>query len=984
MSQRDVRAGRAYILIEAIDNTHKTFRNVARSLENMAARFFNAGKQFSIIGAGMVAPNIKAVNAASDFSDEVLYLMSVLKITKAEGQDLIDVIKTLGTTSSYNATEVTKAAIHLAQGGFNKQQIKDSLQAVIDMSRGARMEMGPTAEVLVDTLTLFNMNANRASEVADKFFIAAKNGTIDVEDLAMSFSYTAQSAAQMGLSLDETLGILSAMSLRMLKASKAGTSLNQFITGLASRADKIQELLNINPLDASGSARPILPILMEISQVFDQLSNAKKIKVAEEIFNVRGARAVAAVTEGLQTIREGVKEIKDSAGAARKAAEMMDSGIGGALRRLQAQFHMLFVEWGNALENTLRATERVIGPIVAFIAKWIRANHEAIIQASLMMVAFAALGPAFILAGVALNTLAMSIRSTIFLMTPVIETVRTLTNALKLLATPINILPRIFGVSTSAISISTMGFIGLAGAIGRIPSLIIDVTRSFIRATPFIVNTFTAGMPHILSMGQAILIAGLRVVKFTMSMQTAGKIALFFGGTLGYLQQVGQTATKIIGSMVPVLTALARGFMFAYGPAISLFSALMGPMAALLANPFVQVAIGIAAMYLAWETFGGKIIDGIKDFAKSSWEYLSQLPGQFMDFLSSLKTLIPSFDRIGEAWNNVVRIFSESFTNSWRSAQKFFGALFDIGKDTVEKVQTLLGEGKVEQAFEVAMVALKGSWELLVDELTNQWLDFVDTIKEAFYEIKPVAMKIVAEIRSALAEGMLDSAKKTNDQFSWDNPKSWWTTSGTKKLWDSIVTDGVNVEEEIKRGQKMGFDAEQFAKDSIKKDIFKGVDEAERESAQRKADLQLQRAYRRTEANEKRRANTEKIRKDIADAANTEADDLMAEWKDMRDKGLGEGAQPDKVDPGPGPIPVETPKEKRQKEIRAENIPLPAALTSATDGIRQAFENSQNVADLYEKMRAKHEDRMYELAQKQLEAQKAIRDNIAPVQIAGA
>lgn len=310
-SQSQVKAGHAYILVEALDKTSAVFKGITRHLDALSQKFLFASRQAAILGAALMLPLVSSANSARDFSDEVLFLQSVLGATDKQMNPLIDKIKTLGRTTSFTATEVATAATALAQGGFGIDKIMNALGPTLDMARGARMELGKTADILVDTLTLFHMEADQAAEVADKFFLAARNGTIDVADLAQSFSYTALSAAEMGFNLDQTLSILAEMSKRMLKSTKAGTSLNQFITSLASNIEKVndKEKLGIEVFDDMGEPRNALAIIRDFANAVNSMPTEKRIPVIEEIFNVRGARAATAIARSLEGIFKGVEEM---------------------------------------------------------------------------------------------------------------------------------------------------------------------------------------------------------------------------------------------------------------------------------------------------------------------------------------------------------------------------------------------------------------------------------------------------------------------------------------------------------------------------------------------------------------------------------------------------------------------------------------------------------------------------------------------------
>ncbi len=375
-SAASVKAGHAYILIDAIDRTDKVLQHVQNKLNVLSSRFAYAGIGAKMLGVFLSIPIASAIRSASEFSDEILFLQSILGHTPEMMEPLVNKIKQVTREGSFMAADVARAAVALAQGGFKDKQIADSLGAVLNLARGARMELGPASDLLVDTLTLFEMHSSRANEVADKFFIAAKNGTIDVADLAQSFSYTGLSARNMGLSLDETLSALSAMSLRMLKSTKAGTSLNQLFESFAVNADKLRAI-GVDPFK-DGNPKDIVSVLTEIALATRRMTTEQREAALIDIFNVRGKRSAGALAaaDAIHAISSSITEMSHKEGIAAEAAKTMDSGIGGAIRRILKEIDLLKIEMEPGLTNALKAVEKEILPVIHGLGIYLGRNQE--------------------------------------------------------------------------------------------------------------------------------------------------------------------------------------------------------------------------------------------------------------------------------------------------------------------------------------------------------------------------------------------------------------------------------------------------------------------------------------------------------------------------------------------------------------------------------------------------------------------------------
>ena len=411
-----IKAGHAYILIEALDKTEAAFKTVANRLNNLSQKFLITGRQTALYTAALTIPMVSAINTARDFSDEILYLQSKLRATDQDMIPLIGHIKELAKSSTFVALEITQAASALAEGGFSRKEIADSLRAVMDLSRGARMGLDESAKLVVDSIRTFELSSAEANKVVDAFIIASKNGTINVQELAQSFSYSALSANQMGMSLEETLAALSAMSLRMLKSTKAGTSLNQMIQSLSISHEKLAAI-GVSGFTKEGGEKPILNILTELALATRKMSTLERSRTLVDIFNVRGVRASLALADDMgKAINEmsaTMEEITNSAGFARSAADLMDRDLGGAIRRIIASINLLKIEIGLSLTAKFKAMSDHIAPLIHGLAIFVRNNKHLVVQISVAISVLAAYSVVMLTLAGTLKILALALATTL-------------------------------------------------------------------------------------------------------------------------------------------------------------------------------------------------------------------------------------------------------------------------------------------------------------------------------------------------------------------------------------------------------------------------------------------------------------------------------------------------------------------------------------------------------------------------------------------
>ena len=376
-----VTAGKAFVMIEAVDKTGKVLQKVSQRMQAFAGRIKQIGMGMLALGAALSVPLASSIKAASTFSDEILTLQTALEITDKSMAGVEKTIRDLGATTSFTAQEVAAAGTELARGGFNKKEIQNSLKSVLDLARTGRIELPLAAKTMIQSIRVFNLSSKDAASVADKFALAAKRGTTNIEELGQAMSFTGGTAAELGFSLDETLAILSVVSSKMLSATKGGTSLNQMFTRLATESGKLKEL-GINPFDDEGKAKRGLAILMELSAVLRDMSQEKRLKTASDIFNVRGMRQALAIAgvDSVEKIIALTGEMGASFELAARDAEKMDSGMGGTFRRILSAFDELKLSIGDVFEGPIKAAEKIIVGFLNFLSNFAKENEAIFLQ----------------------------------------------------------------------------------------------------------------------------------------------------------------------------------------------------------------------------------------------------------------------------------------------------------------------------------------------------------------------------------------------------------------------------------------------------------------------------------------------------------------------------------------------------------------------------------------------------------------------------
>ncbi len=393
-------AGKTVIVVQVQDAVDATlnklrtkFQRFGNSIGNLSLNLFSGG----ILGT---APSGKFLKDFKDFEDKILFLSTKLTASEKDFESLTRKIRDLGRTTSFTASEVADAATVLAQAGLNVRETSDTLQATLDLARGAQITLSQSGEILANTMRSFSMETSQANVVASQFIAAARLGTLDVLDLKESIKEVLGTVRNLNIDLPTTLALLTQMASRSLRGTKAGTSLNTALLQLASKTKVLQKAFKINLGDNISGDRFIV-FLEELYNKLMKMGNLRRTAVLQSIFNIRGGRAITALDD-IKAIIELRKQITKAGDEARTAAVKMDSGFGGSIRRATSALNDLSITLGKLLAGPVGMVLDKVPALTAAI------DHLAVSMPELTLTILA-VPPAMLLLGAAGLTLSFTL-----------------------------------------------------------------------------------------------------------------------------------------------------------------------------------------------------------------------------------------------------------------------------------------------------------------------------------------------------------------------------------------------------------------------------------------------------------------------------------------------------------------------------------------------------------------------------------------------
>ncbi|MFA6768893.1 MAG: phage tail tape measure protein [Parabacteroides sp.] len=301
----------------------------------------------SVVTGTLVSGFSHAIEVFSGFDDAMRQVQAVTSSTTEQFSALTAEARQLGADTSFTAQEAASGMRILGQAGFDANEILSAMPSTLDLSRASMTGLDTTVDIMTSTMRSFQIEASDTSLAADVMAYAANASATDVTGLGEAMKYTAPLAHQMGWTLQETAAAIGILSNAGIKGSMSGTVLRNSITRLISPTKNV-----VLALESYGiSLEEVNPKTHSLAEILDVLS-AKGVSAGDimKIFGMRaGPGMMALLNQGSTALRNLTTELDNSTGYAKKAAEEMDAGLGGAIRILKSSIEGLEITIGEDL-----------------------------------------------------------------------------------------------------------------------------------------------------------------------------------------------------------------------------------------------------------------------------------------------------------------------------------------------------------------------------------------------------------------------------------------------------------------------------------------------------------------------------------------------------------------------------------------------------------------------------------------------------------
>lgn len=400
-SRSGIEAGRAFVRMFLHDEElNAQLKGVQNRMRAVGASMQRIGAETLRMGSVMLLPFVAALAVFVPFSDRMKEVQAVTQATAAEFDRLNEKAKTLGRTTSFTASQVAAAMAELGRAGFDPTAIEAATEHTLNLARASGTELPRAAEIMASTLSQFGKTAEDSQEVADTLTATVNSSAQGMEDLAEAMKPVAPIAFEAGASLQETAAAIGILANNGIRGSLAGTALARAYKNLATdNIRKKVEGLGVAVADAAGDMRPMSAIIEDIARQTDDLGNADRLAIFEELFGRGSAAALKLAGAAGGAFNDLQSDIEGWENAAADVAQQMDSGIGGSLRRMLSAVEGVAIALGEAVEGPVADLAEKITNVSGSMSTFISQNKTLVTILGAAGLALVSIGGALIAVG---------------------------------------------------------------------------------------------------------------------------------------------------------------------------------------------------------------------------------------------------------------------------------------------------------------------------------------------------------------------------------------------------------------------------------------------------------------------------------------------------------------------------------------------------------------------------------------------------------
>lgn len=315
---------------EGLTNIKNTLQPVFNGIRTMANGMKTAFTELT----GFQFRLSSIITVGANFENQMKKVSVIAKSVGDEEQQLIDKARELGASTRYSASQVGEAFEYMAMAGWSTDEMLKGVQSTLDLATIGTTDLGTASDILTDDLTALGLQANQASDFADKLAATITSANTDVVGFGESMKQVGSLAGALGINMTDLATSIGLMANAGIKGSKAGMSLKNLLANMASptkaQAKELKKL-NVAYDEENGYVKTTIEGNIDLEATIKSLKKSLEGKTRAEkasaVATIAGKNALPGVMALLNATEEEYDELSDKINNSTSTVHMFNQNM---------------------------------------------------------------------------------------------------------------------------------------------------------------------------------------------------------------------------------------------------------------------------------------------------------------------------------------------------------------------------------------------------------------------------------------------------------------------------------------------------------------------------------------------------------------------------------------------------------------------------------------------------------------------------------
>ena len=249
-------------------------------------------------------------------------LQAVTQATDTELLIMSKSVKQIAKDLAIDITTIAEGMVKLGQAGLSPEEVTLAIKDVSTLAVATLTDMATAADLVTTVMRAWGEEAGTTADIIDVMSSAVNNSKIQIQGLGTALQYLTGVAPQVGLSFQQTAGIIGVMANQGLKMSKIGTGLRSLLGELLRPSKRFARELHkvgLTLQDVSLETHDVVTVLETLSASGFNAASAFKG------MDRRAAAAIASIVKKAGGLRSFIKNLGLIGSAAEMASIQMET-----------------------------------------------------------------------------------------------------------------------------------------------------------------------------------------------------------------------------------------------------------------------------------------------------------------------------------------------------------------------------------------------------------------------------------------------------------------------------------------------------------------------------------------------------------------------------------------------------------------------------------------------------------------------------------